>query len=146
MISGRDEQHRLDALLSGLEDEFISLDDLEILSEDEDEFADIEHVRALIQSQIDACASINHPQPETNLGRVSSKSQSRQWKVVPMTVPEKADERRRLLEMIVANQPDLPRHVQVAFSANEEPNDSVIDDMVAELIRYGILKRTEADS
>ena len=146
MISGRDEQHRLDALLSGLEEEFLNMDDLEILSEDEDEFADIEHVRVLIQSQIDACVSINHPQPETNLGRVSSKSQSRQWKVVPMTVPEKADERRRLLEMIVASQPNLPRQVRVAFSADEKPTDSAIDDMVTELIRYGLLNRTDTES
>ena len=49
MISGRDDQHRLDALISGLEDEFLSMDDLEILSE-EYEFTDIEHLRALIQN------------------------------------------------------------------------------------------------
>lgn len=146
MTSGRDAQHRLDTLLSGLEDEFLNMADLEILSEDEDEFDDIKLVRAMIQSKIEAYVSNDHQQSETNLERVSSKRQNKQRKIVPMTVPEKADERRRLLEMIVASQPNLPRQVQVAFSANENPTDSEIDDMVTELIRYGILNRTDTES
>ena len=145
MISGRDEQHRLDALLSGLEDEFLSMDDLEILSE-EYEFADIEHLRALIQTQIDACVSINQPQPDTNIRKTSSKSLNKRRKAVPMAVPKEVDRRRRLIESIIASQPNILRKAQVAFSVNEKPTDAAVDDMVTELVRLGLLKKTDTDS
>ena len=146
MISGDDQQHRLDALLTGIENELFRLDDLAILSDDADAFADIEHVRALVQSRTGAHASIKRPQPEADMERLSSSRQRRQRAVVPMPVPEEIDERRRLLESLVASQPNIPRHVRVAFSANEKPTDTAVDDMVTELVRLGVLKRTDTDA
>lgn len=146
MISRDDKQRRLDSLLSGIEDELFRIDDHTVLSEDEDMFADIEHVRALIQSQIGAHLSNNLPHSESNLEKLSSKSQSKRLEFVPMTIPEEADGRRRLLEAIIANQPNVLRQAQVAFSANEKPTDSDVDDMVTELIRLGIFKKSDKDN
>ena len=82
MSTGRNERRRLDALLSRLEDEILRLDDSAILSEDEDSLVSIEHVRALIRSRIDACASINHSQPYTGMGGMSSRHRRRRSEAV----------------------------------------------------------------
>ena len=140
MSTGRNERRRLDALLSGLEDEVLRLDDSAILSEDEDSFAGIAQVRALIRSRIDVYASINHLQPDTDMRGVSSRH--RRSAAVPIAVPEEAAERRKLLQKLVANRIDLPQQVLIAFSGGEEPPESEVDATVAELVRLGILKNT----
>ena len=140
MSTGRNERRRLDALLSRLEDEILRLDDSAILSEDEDSLVSIEHVRALIRSRIDACASINHSQPYTGMGGMSSRHRRRRSEAVPIAVPEEAAERRRLLKTLVAKRIDLPKQVRIAFSASEEPLESEVDASVAQLVRLGILK------
>ena len=143
MSTGRNQRLRLDALLSGLEDEVLRLDDPAILSEDEDLFADIEHVRALIRSRIDASSSFNHLQPDTDTGGVSSRHWRRCSEAVPIPVPKEGTERLRLLETLVANRPNLPKPVRIAFSAGEKPTESEVDSMVEQLIRLGILKNTD---
>ena len=141
MSTGRNDRHRLDALLSGLEDEVLRLDDSAILSEDEDSFTEIEEVRRLIRSRIDMYASINHLQPDTDMRGVWSKH--RRSEAVPIAVPEEAAERRKLLQRLVANRIDLPQQVLIAFSGGEEPPESEVDATVAELVRLGILKKTD---
>ncbi len=143
MSTGRNQRLRLDALLSGLEDEILKLDDPEILSEDEDSFADIEHVRALIRSRISASSSSNHSQPDTDTGGASSRHWRRSSEAVPIAGPEKGADRRRLLEMLIANRANLPKPLRTAFSAAEKPTESEVDSMVEQLVRLGILKNTD---
>ena len=145
MSAGRNEWRRLDALLSGLEDDVLGMDDLAILSENEDPAGGFRHVRALIQSQIDASASIDRSQPETDLGRVSSGHQSRRLETSAIAIPEEESELRRLLETLVVNQPNLPRQVRMAFSAGGKPTGSEVNAMVAQLVRLGILKHVGKD-
>ena len=63
-----------------------------------------------------------------------------------MAVPKVVDSRRRLIESIIASQPNILRKAQVAFSVNEKPTDAAVDDMVTELVRLGLLKKTDTDS
>ena len=143
MSPGRNQRLRLNVLLSGLEDEILKLDDPAILSEDEDSFADIEHVRTLIRSRIDASSSSDHPQPDTDTGGASSRHERRCSEAVPIAVPEEGAERRRLLEMLIATRPNLPKPLRIAFSAGEKPTESEVDSMVEKLVRLGILKNTD---
>ena len=145
MNTGRNERHSLDSLLSGIEDEVLRIDDLALLSEDESMFASVEDVRALIQFRIDECVSIKHSESDTDMGRISSKLKNRDSEAFPISVPKGAVERRQLLEMIIASQSNLPRQVGMAFSASEKPSESAMDDMVAQLVRLGILKTTDSD-
>ena len=146
MISRDDQQHRLDMLLSGIEDDLFQTDDFAILSEDADALADIEHIRALIQSRIGAHVSIDRPEPEGDVQKLSSKRQRRQQEVVPIPIPEEIDERRRMLELLVTSQSNIPRDVRVAFSANEKPTDTEVDDIVRKLVQLGILKRSDTEA
>ena len=143
MSTGNNARRRLDTLLSGIEDEVLRLDDLTILSEDEDSFTDVTFVRALIRSRVDACASIDHLQPDTDTEGVSSRHRQQCSKATPIDVPEEAGDRLRLLRSLVAYRLDLPRQVRIAFSAGDEPPESEVDASVAELIRLGILKNPD---
>ena len=138
MSAGRNQRHRLDALLLGLEDAVLRLDDPAILSENEDSFVEIEHVRALIRSRIAASASFDYP--DTDMGGVSSRYRRLHSEAAPIAVPEEAAERLRLLETLVANRIDLPKQVRIAFSAGEEPPESEVDATIAQLVRLGILR------
>ena len=139
-----DKQYRLDALLSGIEDELFRTEDLTILSDDEDKLAHVEHVRALIQSQVGTYTSGNYT--KSNIEKISFRSQSRQCEIVPMTVPEGVDARRQLLEAIVGSHSNIPNQIRAAFSAKNKPTDTAIDDMVTDLIRIGVLKRADTDA
>ena len=145
MSAGRNEWRRLDALLSGLEEDVLRLDDLTILSEDKDSAIGVEHVRALIQSQIDASAGTDQPQPAMSLGRVSSGDRPRRSETTSIAIPEEEAELRRLLETLVANQPNLLKQVRIAFSAGGKPTNSEVNAMVAQLVRLGILKPSSKD-
>ena len=145
MSARRNEWRRLDALLSGLEDDVLRLDDLTILSEDEGSAADVEHVRALIQFQTGAYAGTDHLQPAMNLGRVSSGEGTERPETTSIAMPEEEGELRRLLETLVANQPNLPKQVRIAFSAGGRPTGSEVNAIVAQLVRLGILKPSGKD-
>ena len=145
MSARRNEWRRLDALLSGLEDDVLRLDDLTILSEDEASAAGVEHVRALIQFQTGAYASTDQSQSEIDLGRVSSEHRSGRSETTAIAIPEEEGELRRLLETLVANQPNLSKQVRIAFSAGGRPTGSEVNAMVAQLVRLGILKPSGKD-
>ena len=146
MSARRNQWCRLDALLSGLEDDVLRRDDLTILSEDEGSTAGVEHVRALIQFQTGAYASIDQSQSELDLGSVSPGHQSGRSETTSIAIPEEEDELRRLLETLVANQPNLPEQIRIAFSAGEKPTDSEVDATVAQFVRLGILKPPDEDA
>ena len=129
----------------GVADDVLRLDDLTILSEDEGSAAGVEYVRVLIQSQIDAFAGTDQLQPAMDLGRVSSRDWARRSETTSIAIPEEEAELRRLLETLVANQPNLPKQVRIAFSAGGKPTGSEVNAMVAQLVRLGVLKPSGKD-
>ncbi len=139
------EQHHLDALLSGLENEILKLDDFEILSEDANLFSHIEDIRALVNSNIHTFLSMDDSSSTSPAGDVSLDFEKGQSESASRVVPDDPKERKKLLEVLVASRVSLPQQVRMAFSAKQEPTKSEVDALIARLIRIGILKNRDTD-
>lgn len=140
------EQHHLDALLSGLENEILKLDDSEILTEEANSFAHIEDIRALVNSNIRTFLSMDDSSSTSSAADVSLEDfEKRQSESASRVVPNDPKERRKLLEILVASRINLPQQVRMAFSANNKPTEPEVDAMIVRLIRLGILKNDDTD-
>lgn len=137
------EQHHLDALLSGLENEILKLDDSEILSEEANSFAHIEDIRALVNSNIRKYLGIEDSSSTPPTEDVSSDFEKKHLK--SLVVPNNPKERRKLLETLVSSQTNMPLQFRMAFSANNKPTEPEVDAMIVRLIRLGILKNDDTD-
>ena len=124
---------RLDSLLSGLEDEVLTLDDRELLAAEDVGSVGFGVLRSLIESQIPSHLGSRALDPSSGERRSSSSEAS------PEPVSGSPDPR-RLLEMLIASRRSVPSQVRLAFTADREPTDQEVEHLLAELIRSGSVK------
>ena len=116
MIGDDTSRQRLDSLLCGLEDDVISLDDRELLSEGENGGADLGPIRSLIQSQTAA-----HLGPDAS--RVPGGHRHSATAEASSIRRSSSSQRRRILDKVLRRRPGVPLNVRLAFSADLEPTD-----------------------
>ena len=132
---------RLDNLLTGLEDNILGLDDREVTSESTQLFGRIQGVRAVIDDNLEFRISTKDASLKNEVRRTRGRADKVRYEFPIMAVPNSMDDKRKLLEQLVAGRAGIPGQMRMAFSAPKTLSDSEVDSMMERLVRLGILGR-----
>lgn len=125
---------RLDLMLRGIEEGVITATDREVLA-GADSTASARQVRSIIEKRL--AAGRRPSRVRMAVKEVAGHSGTR--------IPSSIQEKRRLLQMVVATRPGVPTEMRVAFSGSQEPSDGDVDRMLRRLIRLGIFDDSKPD-
>jgi hypothetical protein len=137
MKSGISASKRLESTLDAIEKMIVDASDAEILESSSDPIGESNQVRTLFANEVKKANELK------KIVSASAISVSRTTPGFGLSnrVPNKFNDRLVYLKNLVRTQPNIsPRMVSV-FSSNRNPSEREVDELIAELIRLGIIDK-----